>query len=60
MISHVFLGLAQQQMIVDDHATALFKSKGPHFEGFWVFGTSFSDGSGNSIRGYCCRQCANV
>ncbi len=60
MISRVLLGLGQQHMTVDDHATALFKTKGLHFERFWVSRASSSDGSVHSARGYYNRQCTNV
>jgi hypothetical protein len=60
MISHVLLGLGQQHMTIDDHIIVLLKKKGPYFEGFWVSGTSSSDGGVHSTRGYCTRQCINV
>ncbi len=40
---------------VDDRTTTLFKTKGPHFEGFWVFGASSNNGGVHPAKGYCNR-----
>jgi hypothetical protein len=47
-------------MIVNDCAIVLLKTKGPHFEGFWVSRASSNDGNALSTSGYYSRRRIDV